>query len=70
MVVFESSAFDDFNSWAQQDNKIYRKIEVALQWCSDRFRNIFLKLFLVLHHIKDIGNASVSPQQKYMNLFI
>ena len=28
-VVFESSAFNDFNNWAKLDKKIYRKI-VAL----------------------------------------
>ena len=25
-IIFESSAFDDFNDWAKLDQKIYRKI--------------------------------------------
>lgn len=25
-IVFESSAFDDFNNWIKQDKKIHRKI--------------------------------------------
>ena len=25
-IIFESSAFEDFNDWATQDKKLYRKI--------------------------------------------
>ncbi|GAB4532682.1 MAG: type II toxin-antitoxin system mRNA interferase toxin YoeB [Pleurocapsa sp.] len=30
-IVFESSAFDDFNNWAKQDKKVYRKIVTLIK---------------------------------------
>ena len=30
-IVFESSAFDDFNDWAKLDKKIYRKIVTLIK---------------------------------------
>ena len=30
-IVFESSAFDDFNNWVKQDKKNYRKIVTLIK---------------------------------------
>ncbi|MDB9314112.1 Txe/YoeB family addiction module toxin [Spirulina sp. CS-785/01] len=40
-IIFEASAFEDFNEWVKQDKKIYRKI---LQLIKDIERSPFERL--------------------------